>query len=517
MAQFAALYNVNIGSGSAPVPPTPDPTPVYFNDNLKTVSIYDTDGNLVNKVVGNPGDEVLIATDTSTYYGPVQITRTQGTVDTSVYLSTLTMPKYDIDVVKDVFVTGEWGYSVNVQATVVLSSASQTVTFDQLGWRTSGTQRKIFWGDGNVDSNISADTTSVSHTYTDAGTYVIQIMGLISYDFGNFSAIGSVTKLELASEGAQTDFKLSSGASLKSLTISGTKTRILQNSTSRQIAAPNIEFIAFANVNDSLFTDGDTTAALVQSIKLKHIIYPYGYNGIMLEPESAYHLNKLIFPAGFTGDVKKQDFYGKIVYGGAKSGPCDIGKMYVETAKPTSSVNTYNRQICNYNIEEIYGDDVIYLATQTASDSAINYFQPSSIGTNSVNAYDSSEVLSLTNNLKNIDAPNGVGLADNSTACSRLASCINLSNWVYKPHATLTKTNGTYDIMMFFTGIMPKAYDLTAIHDTTGWWKGTQLFTSITYNPDFHVVCSADDYSAWQYWMPTSYRAYVTTDTSYLN
>lgn len=518
MAQFAALYNVNIGSGSSPVPPTPDPTPVYFNDNLKTVSIYDTDGNLVNKVVGNPGDEVLIATDTSTYYGPVQITRTQGTVDTSVYLSTLTMPKYDIDVVKDPLVTPEYGWYANVRATTVLSSANQTVTFDQLNWKSQANQCRIIWGDGNSDTNLSA--TTVSHTYTDAGTYVIQIMGLIGYDFANFSAIGYVTKLELASESVQTEFKVGLSGSLKSLIVTGTKTRLLQYSTTSHIGSSILKFVAFANISNDLFTDGSTSTALISSgSSLKNLIYPYGYNGIVLLPSNGFSLNKLILPTGFSGTVKKQDFYGRVLYCGAKTGPCNIGTFPQTVRIRNASSTIYNRTSFNPNIEEIYGDGTIYLAIGTTSDDNAIRFPTSQVVSNSVQAYDSSAIFNNSNHLRVIDAPDGVGMADNYTDCNTLPGCANIDiqNWVYKPHTTLNKSSGTANTMMYFQGAMPKAYDLTEIHSTASWTNTNQQFDSAPYNSQFHIVCATADQSKWNNWLSSAYRGYLTTDTSYLN
>ena len=519
MAQFAALYNVNIGSGSSPVPPTPDPTPVYFDDNLKTVSIYDTDGNLVNKVVGNPGDEVLIATDTSTYYGPVQITRTQGTVDTSVYLSTLTMPKYDIDVVKDPWVTSEYGWTVNVRATTVLSSANQTVTFDQLGWKSQSNQCKIIWDDGNTDTGLSA--TTVSHTYTDAGTYIIQIMGLISYDFSYFSAIGYVTKLELASESVQTDFKVGLSGSLKSLIVTGTKTRLLQYSTTSHVGSSTLKFVAFANVSNDLFTDGSTSTALIGSgSNVKNLIYPYGYNGIVLLPSNSFSLDKLILPTGFSGTVNKQDFYGRVLYCGAKTGPCNIG-TFPQTLQIRNGSGTtiYKRTSFNPNIEEIYGDGTIYLATGTTSDDNAIRFPTSYVVSSSIQAYDSSAIFSDNNHLRVIDAPDGVGMANNYTDCNTLPGCANIDiqNWVYKPHATLNKSSGTANTMIYFQGAMPKAYDLTEIHSTASWTNLAQNFDSAVNNPQFHIVCATADQSKWNNWLLNSYRYLLTTDTSYLN
>ena len=37
----------------------------------------------------------------------------------------------------------------------------------------------IYWGDGNMTSNVSGTNTTVTHTYTDAGEYDIIITGVI--------------------------------------------------------------------------------------------------------------------------------------------------------------------------------------------------------------------------------------------------------------------------------------------------------------------------------------------------
>ena len=67
MAQFAALYNVNIGSGSSPTPP-----PVYIQSSGKyQVRYRDLEGNIVAIQNYNEGDTV-------------NITLHDGTIETTV-------------------------------------------------------------------------------------------------------------------------------------------------------------------------------------------------------------------------------------------------------------------------------------------------------------------------------------------------------------------------------------------------------------------------------------------------